>query len=240
MFPTALTRPSRVRFLPAFRSASTVVHADRHAVDVVDVVDVRARRVLLHELPVQLDRGVVLPLRIGRVLEEDDRDRAVDDLVRPALGGEQHDVRRRRDGVVDDAAASSRACSRRRTPGSRTCGVAKIAKTCRARASSASRPAPGRRTRSPRSSARRSTFAFDRCEPALEAEQQILAVVVVLEEHRDPRVGLRAGEVLAEQPALGLVARLERRSCTGTSRRRRRTTSSPVAAKSCGTFFAFR
>ena len=49
----------------------------RHAVDVVHVVRVRARRELLHHLAVELHRRVVRPLRVGRVLEEDDRDRSV-------------------------------------------------------------------------------------------------------------------------------------------------------------------
>ena len=50
---------------------------------------------------VQLHPRVVLPPRVGRVLEDGRRDRPLDELVLPALGGEHHDVRGAGDRVVD-------------------------------------------------------------------------------------------------------------------------------------------
>ena len=52
-------------------------------------------------------------------------------------------------------------------------------------------------------------LTFDRWMPSLEAAEQVLAVVVVLEEHRDLRARSRACEVLPVDPAFRLVAGLE-------------------------------
>ncbi len=121
MFEAALTSAGAGQVLAEFLEQLDRRPGDGHPVHVVDVVRVRARRVPLHDRPVQLHGRVRLPLRVGRILEEDDRDRPGHDLVLPALGGEEHDVRGRGDGVVDtSASASSRACWRRRSPGWRT------------------------------------------------------------------------------------------------------------------------
>ena len=70
----------------------------RHPVDVVDVARVRPLEVL-HDRPVELDPAVIRPARVGRILEEDDRDRAVRLLLARSHGGEAHDVRGARDRV---------------------------------------------------------------------------------------------------------------------------------------------
>ena len=53
---TTFTSPARVRFLPGLLERLDGRPGRGHAVDVVDVVRVRARRVLLHDLPVELHR----------------------------------------------------------------------------------------------------------------------------------------------------------------------------------------
>src|SRR5205807_3106574 len=71
---------------------------DRHAVEVVVVVRVGLGRVLGQDLLVQLDAGVVGPLRVGRILQVDGADRAFGGVI----AGRLHGRDRVRDRVVDD------------------------------------------------------------------------------------------------------------------------------------------
>ncbi len=179
----------------------------RHPVHVVHVVDVRGRCVALHDRAVELDRGVVLPLRVGRVLEEDDRHRALDHLVRPALGRELHDVRGRRHCVREREL---------RLPAELVRVDEALDRELRRREHGVDVRAGRAELRDLRLHVARGDLVRLRgddldaraLDALLQAVQEVLAVVVVLEEHRDLRRALGPGEVLPEHPALRLVARL--------------------------------
>ena len=78
-----------------------------HAVDVVDIGQSLAAVVLLQDRPEERHRLVLLPLRVERVLEEGDRDRALRLQLAARQAGDRHRVRRARDRVDEDERAPS-------------------------------------------------------------------------------------------------------------------------------------
>ena len=164
-FPICATDGSARRRLPGRLQQLHRLVGHRHAVHVVDVLHVRALRVPRHDRAVELDRRVVAPRGVGRVLEEDDRDRS-----RPpccaALGREGHDVRGARDGVVDDQRPPAEPVRERRRPGSRT-SASRRARARSRRTPSGSRSATRRRERSTSYGCAATIFTFERAMPCL-------------------------------------------------------------------------
>ncbi len=148
----------------------------------VDVSRVRARLVPRHERAVEADGRVVAPLCGGGILEEGDRDRAFDGRGRG--GDDQRPARPELERVREERehVRAGRFQARKLRPDVGRAGLGGLG-----------RDDPGLRAH----------------EPLLQAGQQLAAGVVVLNEHGDPRTRLRSGEVLAVDPALGLVARAE-------------------------------
>ena len=107
----------------------------------------RGSAVLLHP-------RVLLPARVGRVLQDRARDRPLDRPVLPALGGEQHDVRGPRDAVAEHERVPAEAV-REHVGLDRELRRREDREDVRLRRPSASRSASRRPTTSPRTAARR-------------------------------------------------------------------------------------
>ena len=163
-------------------------------------------RVLLHDLAVEQDGRVLRPLRVVRVLEEDDRDRALDALVLPLARGEHHHVRRARDRVHEDLRLPAepvhvlvgldhelRRREQHQDPGLRRAQARDLGLDV----------VVGRRVADARDDVR-----LPGAEPALEALDEVAAVAVVLIEDRDLGFRLRSPDVRAVHGPFGDVRRL--------------------------------
>ena len=177
-----------------------------HPVDVVDVLQALAAVVLLQDRPEQVDGLVLRPARIARILQEDDRDRALGGGPAARQRRDRHHVGGARDRVHDDERLPAE------LPGRRV----GLDRELRRREHHQDVRLLRLQPRDLRTDVVvRDVVALLRddllllgAEPVLEPARQLLAVVVVLEEDADLRLRPRPSQVAAVDRALREVARL--------------------------------